>query len=90
LIVGAKIKSGPQRQREIGAVGRDAVAGEHPAYGHRAEVGKQVDQEIAVHVATTYTVIPMCPPAPFAAPRRMVWDMWPFFETPRKSAVPQG
>ena len=49
LLVGAEIKPGAQREREIGAVGGNAEAGEHLADGDRAEIGEQVDQEIAVH-----------------------------------------
>ena len=49
LVVGAEIKPGAQREREIGAVGGNAESGKHLANGDRAEVRKQVDQEIAVH-----------------------------------------
>jgi hypothetical protein len=51
LFVGAKIKPRAQREREVGAVSGNAEAGKHPANGDRAEIGKQVDQEIAVHVS---------------------------------------
>jgi hypothetical protein len=47
--ISAEIQPGAQRQREIGAVGGDAIAGKHPADRHRTEVGKEVDEEFAVH-----------------------------------------
>ena len=49
LLVSTQIKPRPQRESEVGAVGGNAVAGKHPADGDRTEIGKQLDQEIAIH-----------------------------------------
>jgi len=58
LVIGAEVQTGPQREREIGAVGGDAKSGEHLPDGHRTEIRKQVDQEVAIHVALAPTPAP--------------------------------
>jgi hypothetical protein len=77
LFIGAKIKPRAQREREVGAVSGNAEAGKHPANGDGAEIGKQVDQEIAVHVASAPTSVPHGEEPPEAHLRRPVRRLEP-------------
>src|SRR5206468_8998639 len=85
--IGAEIETGAQREREIGAVGGDAESGKHLANGDGAEVRKQVDQKIAVHVASAPTSVPHGE-EPLAASRtiRPPSLLRPSFETRAKRA----
>src|SRR5712671_1694451 len=62
VFVGAQVKPAAERQREVGSIGGNPESGEHPADGHRTEIGKQINQEIAVHgsysAKQSKTVIP--------------------------------
>src|SRR6185369_11406380 len=70
VVIGAEIETGAQREREIGAIGGNAESGKHLADGDGAEIGEQIDQEVAVHVASALTSAPHGE-EPLAASRTM-------------------
>ncbi len=76
MLVGAKIQARTQRQSEVGAVGGNAETGKHFADGDRAEVGEQVDQEIAIHLPSSRPSAQLRTGAGTHTPRLLVEAVW--------------